>query len=873
MHPLPAPNNSQSPRGGEARDHTPPRMNTPATNHPPSSATAGRASVSTLSTLTPADGKKKRKHRGGKKRRNRRQSFAAPSEASGLQSLDEDLPEDPLLEAPENSSQTLRPPFYKANTGNISGESLNSDALLDHREQPTMRPRGDSRPTASFLATSYRNSPFPALETAARRRHHSQQDGSSSNSSEHDDFNDRTPLISGSRQRKSPIQSGYGLFRVKSNTSTLSTGSKQQRKRAIATGQSLPKSEPEYDINNPPSVPPSPAFGAQLDDVMVDDVNFLDRPLDARRSVPASNHDALIDIDGDGAGQPNSAPPSPRLRPDGMQRHRPMTSAEEDVCFPSDAVSEVGEYYNQSQPQGPFAPSGRRRRREREWPQLWVLDEWSRVEKEERAAGERRAKKISEPVFVEGRLRPSNTAWHRAQEDAQYRYTYFNEEFESTIHAQTISELVQPGGTFRELFIPDPPELSDSSSSEEEDLVNVEQTVDDVSGPQSPKSQPANTGNTNLADRIKSRLEPNGKNSEQSSGSATPRKQGSTSRPGKPKKYGPRPTFWLDVLCPTDQEMRVLSKTFGIHALTSEDIMMQEAREKVELFRNYYFINYRTFEQDTNSEDYLEPINMYVCVFRYGILTFHFSPIPHPANVRRRIRQLSDYLILSADWISYAIIDDITDVYQPLITSIEQEVDQIEDLILRSFHNSIELAGHHDEKGSDNGTDASDTEISGIDMLLRIGECRKKVMSLYRLLGTKADVIKGFAKRCNEQWEVAPRSEIGLYLGDIQDHILTMTGNLSHYETLLARAHGNYLAQVSIHMNERQEETADVLGKLSVLGTVCLPLTLITGLFGANFKVPGQDVDNLHWFWATTAGLIFFGIACFYWCKKVYKII
>lgn len=55
-------------------------------------------------------------------------------------------------------------------------------------------------------------------------------------------------------------------------------------------------------------------------------------------------------------------------------------------------------------------------------------------------------------------------------------------------------------------------------------------------------------------------------------------------------------------------------------------------------------------------------------------------------------------------------------------------------------------------------------------------------MSLYRLLGNKADVIKGFAKRCNERWEVAPRSEIGLYLGDIQDHIVTMTSNLSHYE-------------------------------------------------------------------------------------------
>ena len=67
-------------------------------------------------------------------------------------------------------------------------------------------------------------------------------------------------------------------------------------------------------------------------------------------------------------------------------------------------------------------------------------------------------------------------------------------------------------------------------------------------------------------------------------------------------------------------------------------------------------------------------------------------------------------------------------------------------------------------------------------MLLRVGECRKKVMGLYRLLGNKADVIKGLAKRVQEQWQVAPRTDVGLYLGDIQDHIITMTGNLTHYE-------------------------------------------------------------------------------------------
>lgn len=41
-------------------------------------------------------------------------------------------------------------------------------------------------------------------------------------------------------------------------------------------------------------------------------------------------------------------------------------------------------------------------------------------------------------------------------------------------------------------------------------------------------------------------------------------------------------------------------------------------------------------------------------------------------------------------------------------------------------------------------------------------------MGLLRLMGNKADVIKGLAKRCNENWSVAPKSDIGLYLSDIQ---------------------------------------------------------------------------------------------------------
>lgn len=56
-------------------------------------------------------------------------------------------------------------------------------------------------------------------------------------------------------------------------------------------------------------------------------------------------------------------------------------------------------------------------------------------------------------------------------------------------------------------------------------------------------------------------------------------------------------------------------------------------------------------------------------------------------------------------------------------------------------------------------------------MLRRIGECRKRVMSVLRLLSSKADVIKGFSKRFNDLDNNTidrHQLEIAMYLGDIR---------------------------------------------------------------------------------------------------------
>ncbi|CAE6422183.1 unnamed protein product [Rhizoctonia solani] len=424
---------------------------------------------------------------------------------------------------------------------------------------------------------------------------------------------------------------------------------------------------------------------------------------------------------------------------------------------------------------------------------------------------------------------PSNTG-----HDRPYRFSFYSNRLSATIHARSLSELPADGQTFEELFL-------GSGDPSEGDLTATgtgsagKSTPMPITGAITPED-PA---------KVKVKIDDNKANVHDDEEVNT---------------------WWLDVLSPTNDEMAMLSKVFNIHPLTTEDIQMEETREKIELFRNYYLVCFRGFDQDPYSPTHLEPLNMYIIVFREGILSvcsplmtstsithvypfisslvrpnlqFHFRGTPHPQNVRRRIKQLKDYISVTSDWISYALIDDITDAFGPLIQGIEYEVDSIDELVLI----------------------LKDTDQS--DMLRRIGTCRKKVMGLLRLMGNKADVVKGLAKRCNENWSVAPKSDIGLYLSDIQDHLITMTQNLNHYEKILSRSHSNYLAQISIEMTDANNQINDVLSKLTALGTVLIPMNLVTGLWGMNVHVPGEDLKDdgdYRWFISIIGGLVGFGI-------------
>ena len=155
--------------------------------------------------------------------------------------------------------------------------------------------------------------------------------------------------------------------------------------------------------------------------------------------------------------------------------------------------------------------------------------------------------------------------------DRPFRFSFYSNSMTATIHARSLSELPAEGQSFKDLF----------------------------SGLHPPSSPDMRKGTSH------SKFDPT-------------RKQTYNNQTGNGELDI---MWWLDVTSPTEEEMKMLSEVFSIHPLTAEDILMEETREKIELFKNYYFVCFRSFEQDQYSPTYLEPINMYIIVFREGILS------------------------------------------------------------------------------------------------------------------------------------------------------------------------------------------------------------------------------------------------------------
>jgi Mg2+ and Co2+ transporter CorA len=220
---------------------------------------------------------------------------------------------------------------------------------------------------------------------------------------------------------------------------------------------------------------------------------------------------------------------------------------------------------------------------------------------------------------------------------------------------------------------------------------------------------------------------------------------------------------------------------------------------------------------------------------------------------------MHDPSILTSDWVCYAMMyvtlptnpkykqqcshqssDDIIDSFEPFTRAAEAESEAIEDQVF--------IARIDDAK----------------ELIPQVDFLRKRITHIIRCLHGKVDVLNGFVKRCQspDKHPVFPDGDLLLYLGDVQDHLVTTLSSLGHIDEIIGRSQANCLAQLSA-TNLRLSLTINSgLSKVTLLATIFVPCHLVTGMWGMNVEVPGKEDSGLGWFFGILGCFAAFMVVC-----------
>lgn len=266
------------------------------------------------------------------------------------------------------------------------------------------------------------------------------------------------------------------------------------------------------------------------------------------------------------------------------------------------------------------------------------------------------------------------------------------------------------------------------------------------------------------------------------------------------REYVPtRARRWLNVHGLQDAEiLGEIGRRFRLHPLVLEDILNTHQRAKIEDYGDYLFCVLRVFEYDPASRT-LSSDQLSIVLGEDFILTFQerHTGIFEPVRERMRANQ-SPLLKHGTDYLAYTLLDTVIDRYFIVVDQLSDTAEQLEDEAL-----------------------ASPTP----ELLRMINLVKHDTQLLRRAVWPLREVLNGLIRGENRFF----LAETRLYLRDVYDHTIHVIETLDAVRELLGDLMDIYLSAVSNRLNVE-------VRILAVLTTLFLPATLITGIFGMNFR-------------------------------------
>ena len=249
--------------------------------------------------------------------------------------------------------------------------------------------------------------------------------------------------------------------------------------------------------------------------------------------------------------------------------------------------------------------------------------------------------------------------------------------------------------------------------------------------------------------------------------------------------------LWLDLQGTDDEVLTLLREAFKIHPLAVEDVLEFHQRPKIEDYDNFVSI------VAYGARELGEPLVEVHCFYseRY-LVSVHRDDAPSIGEACHTLTRLrTDRRLIAL----YRLLDGLVDSMFPYLAAMDDRIDDLQDQIFESPKES---------------------------QLAALFELKRQLVGMRKLVTPQRDMVNTMLSGVVPVPGMTAESE--RYIRDLYDHLIRISDMVDSYRDLTSGALEAYTSMVSNRLN-------DVTKQLTIIATVFLPLSFLTGFFGQNF--------------------------------------
>lgn len=253
---------------------------------------------------------------------------------------------------------------------------------------------------------------------------------------------------------------------------------------------------------------------------------------------------------------------------------------------------------------------------------------------------------------------------------------------------------------------------------------------------------------------------------------------------------------WIGLYEPSEEELRTLQQSYGLHPLAIEDALKAHQLPKVDVYGDQLFVLARTAQLDGDEIAYGETA---IFVGATHIITVRHGSLRAHSELRAKVEAAPTLLNHGVDYVLHSMLDFVVEGYIPIIETIEDEVLKIEQQALDAFLRREDVT--------------------------RLFTLRHQLIKFQRVLGPMSELISRLVHVDLPYLD----PEVRPYFSDVLDHVRRVAATAGGLRDVLTS-----VFEISTLLEQQRQ--GRITRQLAAWAAILAVPTAIAGIYGMNFQ-------------------------------------